>query len=508
AATAPPAAEPCLPLAGGPAPSPACGLDPEQAQAAESRAEALVVRAGPGSGKTRLLVARAGGLIAGGVAPEAVQLVTFTRKAAGELAERLASACPAGGARAGTFHGLGRGIIAQAQGGPPLVLAEDERGQLIAGLAKKAGLKANELANHLTLAKQRLDDPAEPWLRPWFRAYQDALAGAGALDLDDLVRRAAQLLAAEPELAAAWQGRLAHLLVDEYQDVNLAQVGLLQLLKGPATALAAIGDPDQAIYGFRGADRARFNAFSADFPGGARLALVRNYRNPAPVLALAQAIMAAELDPGRPAQTAQVAAGALPVLAALPTAEAEAAWVAERVVELLGGLDSRQVEAGADQGHGFAAKDIAVLYRLHAQAPLLAEALERAGVPVQVAAREPLAETDPLDFKAQRVSLLSMHAAKGLEFPVVFVTGLEEGLLPDQPPERAPADPAEERRLLYVALTRTGQRLFLSRSGRRSLFGQTRQPGPSPFLAGLPEGLLAQAANARRARKHRQLGLF
>ncbi|MFZ5587551.1 MAG: UvrD-helicase domain-containing protein [Thermodesulfobacteriota bacterium] len=506
AAQAPPPAESRLPLAAAPAPS--GGLDPEQAQAAAARHAALVVRAGPGSGKTRLLVARAAELIEDGVPAQAVQLVTFTRKAAGELALRLANACPGGGVRAGTFHGLGREIIAQAQGGPPLVLTEDERQRLVAELARKAGLRAGELASQLSLAKQRLEDPVEPWLRPWFRAYQDALAGAGALDLDDLVRRAAQLLAADPGLAAAWRGRFAHLLVDEYQDVNPAQVGLLRLLKGPGTALAAIGDPDQAIYGFRGADRARFAAFGADFPGAAALALTHNYRNPAPVLALAQAVMAAEPDPGRPAQAARITAGAAPVMAALPTAEAEAAWVAARVVELLGGLDSRQVEAGADQGHGFAARDIAVLYRLHAQAPLLAEALERAGVPVQVAAREPLAETDPLDFKAQRVSLLSMHAAKGLEFPVVFVTGLEEGLLPYQPPEHAPADPAEERRLLYVALTRAGQRLHLSRAGRRSLHGQTRQPGPSPFLAGLPAGLVERAEGGGRGRKHRQLGLF
>ena len=508
AAQAPLPAEPSLPLAG-PGPSPGLALNPEQQAAVEASGAPLIVRAGPGSGKTRLLVARAARFLAAGADPARMQLVTFTRKAAGELAQRLADACPTGAAaRVGTFHSLGREVLTQALGGPPLVIDEDERLGLVAELAQKAGLKAGELAQHLGLAKQRVEDPGEPWLRPWFRAYQEALAQRQALDLDDLVRQAVRCLRDDPELARTWGQRFQHLLVDEYQDLNPAQVEFLRALAGPQCQLAAIGDPDQAIYGFRGADRRLFAAFGQDFPGARVLSLRDNYRNRAPILALASALMTAEPDPGRPQQIARAGDGPLPLLATLPSPEAEADWVARQVVELLGGVDSRQVEAGADQGHGYAARDIAVLYRLHAQAPLLAEALARAGAPFQVAAREPLAETDPLAFKAQRVSLLSMHAAKGLEFPVVFVTGLEEGLLPYLPPERAPADPAEERRLLYVALTRAGERLYLSRATRRALYGQVRHPGPSPLLADLPPGLWSQEAAPRRARKPRQLGLF
>ncbi|MBI5524498.1 MAG: UvrD-helicase domain-containing protein [Desulfarculus sp.] len=484
-------------------------LNDEQRQGVDYRGGHLILRAGPGTGKTRLLVARAASLLGEGLAPERLQLVTFTRKAAAELAERLGAASPEAAAGVGTFHSLGRQVLGQVLDRPLQVLDEEARLALVGRLAKKAGLKAGYLASALTLAKQRMEDPAEPALRPWFRAYQEALEREGVLDLDDLVRRAALALLAQPDLARAWQERLDHLLVDEYQDVNPAQVALIKALCGPATQVAAIGDPDQAIYGFRGAESRLFARFSQDFAGARALALTRNYRSTASILAAAQALISAQPDPTRPNLEAQAGAGPLPLHAHLPSPEAEAQWVAGKVVELLGGLDSRQVEAGEGKtGGGYAAGEVAVLYRLHAQAPIIAEALERAGVPVQVAAQEPLAETDPLDFKAQRVSLLSMHAAKGLEFPVVFVTGLEEGLLPYQPPER-PASPLdEERRLLYVALTRARQRLYLSRATRRSLFGRERQPGLTPYLSEIPYALLQTEHMTIRPRKPRQMGLF
>ena len=511
-AAAPPDPPPSrLPLSTTAAPIAPAGLElnPEQRQGVAYRGGHLILRAGPGTGKTRLLVARAASLLAEGLAPESLQLLTFTRKAASELAERLGALAPAAVATGvGTFHSLGRQVLGQVLSQPLQVLDEDARLALVGRLAKKAGLRAGELASALSLAKQRLEDPAEPGLRPWFRAYQEALECEGLLDLDDLVRRAALALLQEPDLAQAWRGRFAHLLVDEYQDVNAAQVALIKALAGPGAQVAAIGDPDQAIYGFRGADSRLFAGFAQDFPAAQAMALTRNYRNAAPILAAAQALMAAQADPGRSPLLALAGPGPLPVYAELPSAEAEASWVAAKVVELLGGLDSRQVEAGGGTGGTYGAGEVAVLYRLHAQAAPLAEAFERAGVPVQVAAREPLAETDPLDFKAQRVSLLSMHAAKGLEFPVVFVVGLEEGLLPYQPPERPPAPLDEERRLLYVALTRARQRLYLSRARRRSLFGRVYEPGPTPLLASVAPALLEREQMAIHARKPRQINLF
>jgi DNA helicase-2/ATP-dependent DNA helicase PcrA len=298
-------------------------------------------------------------------------------------------------------------------------------------------------------------------------------------------------------------------MVDEYQDVNQAQVALLQGIMGPKTQVTAIGDPDQAIYGFRGADSRYFQNFARDFPGASQMGLEMNYRSTASILAAAQSLIRAAPDPARVLLKPARAGGPHPELCTLPSPRAEAAWVAAKVVDLLGGLDSRQVEAdpGTPEG-GYGARDIAVLYRLHALAGPLREALNQAGVPVQVAAREPLAETDPLDFKAQRVSLLSMHAAKGLEFPVVFLAGLEEGILPYLPPNRPPADPNEERRLLYVAMTRAKERLFLTHSRTRTLFGSSRRPPASPFLKEIDPGLLVSVKPPTQRRAAKQLDLF
>jgi DNA helicase-2/ATP-dependent DNA helicase PcrA len=492
------------------------GLNPEQALAVAHRGGPLLVRAGPGTGKTRVLVQRAMGLVQEGLEPERLLMLTFTRKAAAEMRERLAAGLPAAGAvKVGTFHSLGREILTQALGAPPAVLDEDARLAVIGPLARRLELRPVDLAQALTRAKQTMTPPADPALAAWLADYQALLAGEGLCDLDDLVREAALRLGGDEALARAWRGRFAQVLVDEYQDVNPAQVALLAALGGPDTQFTAIGDPDQAIYGFRGADRRLIASFGQSFPGATVMGLTRNYRSAEPILELAQALMAQDPDPARPRLTALRPGWMKPRFCELASAEAEAQWLAARVVEILGGVDSRQVESsrvaeaaargGATQ---YGAADIAVLYRLHAQAPILQKALERAGVPVQVASREPLAETDPLDFKAQRVSLLTMHAAKGLEFPVVFLAGLEEGLLPYQPPDKPVADLDEERRLLFVAMTRARERLYLCWARERSLFGQARRPGPSPLLASLEPALWDWEKPAGRRRRVRQLGLF
>lgn len=482
-------------------------LNPEQLEAAQYGGGPLLVRAGPGSGKTRMLTHRAARLLETGEDPAGLVLVTFTRKAAAELAQRLALLSGrAALVQTTTFHGLGWQILAQARGSDPRVLSEEERLDLIRPLAKGAGEKPARLAESLSLCKQSIEPPEDPIAASLLQAYQAMLAQFDAFDLDDLVREAALALQANPALAGQWQGRLRHILVDEYQDVNPAQVELLRLLAAGEAVVSAIGDPDQAIYGFRGADKSYFNRFADDFPGAKVGTLSRNYRNSGRIVAASQALLAGDPDPARPAARAMGGEGARITLCDLANPAAEAAWVARKVAELLGGLDSRQVEAGWDGGGDLGARDIAILYRLHALAKPLTEALGELGVPYQAAAEEPMAETEPLDFSAQRVSLLSLHAAKGLEFKAVFIVGLEEGLLPYQPPGKPPADRDEERRLLYVGLTRAERLLFLSRSRRRTLFGETSEPGPSPFLAALPAEHLQKDQPPKR--KPKQLGLF
>lgn len=470
----------------------------------------MIVRAGPGTGKTRLLVQRAMGLLQEGAAPEQILLITFTRKAAGELRERLSAAMPtANKVLATTFHALGRQMLAQANGSDPTIIEDDRRQSIIKRIADQAEMKPAELELAISAHKQRLDDEPAPELAPLWQAYEAALHEYGAVDLDDLVRGAVLALRADDGLAQVWRNRFSHVLVDEYQDVNQVQVALLQALTGPHTQVAVIGDPDQAIYGFRGADRSFFARFARDFSGAAQLELSQNYRSTAPIIAAAQGLMNAEPDALRPDLKALTDRGTMPGIIALPSPEAEARWVAESIAALIGGVDSRQVEGpGRDAFGDYAPRDIAVLYRLHALAPALQRALEKAGVPLQVAGKTPLAETDPLDFKAQRVSLLTMHAAKGLEWPVVFVVGLEQGLLPYLPPGKPPAPAAEERRLLYVAMTRARERLYLSRAARRTLFGETRQPKASPLVEQMPSGLLQIIKPPTRKKKARQMGLF
>ena len=483
------------------------GLDPEQAAAVAHDQGHLVVRAGPGSGKTRVLVSRAAALLAGGLDPARLLLITFTRKAAGEMAQRLAELTPrAAGVRVCTFHALGREILADLPGGPPLLLEPEERQDLVAQVAQDHALTPGDLDLIITRLKQNIDAVPAPQEQPAWQAYQSALAQRQVLDLDDLVRQAVLSLRQDPALAAAWRARFAQILVDEYQDVNPAQVALLHHLVSPAASLMAIGDPDQAIYAFRGADPSRFARFAQDFPGAAQLTLSRNYRSTPAILNAAGDLIAPLADPSRLPPIPMAPPGPRPQYCELAHPEAEARWVAAQVVDLLGGLDSRQIEAGAGEG-AYGAHQIAVLYRLHAQAPVLAKALAQAGVPVQVAAQAPLAETDPLDFKAQRVTLLSMHAAKGLEWPVVFVTGLEQGLLPYEPPNRPPATLDEERRLLFVALTRAREQLFLSRCRRRTLYGQTHNPPPSPLLNSInPQHLQRVLPAPRRAFQMRLFG--
>ncbi|MBF0530518.1 MAG: ATP-binding domain-containing protein, partial [Deltaproteobacteria bacterium] len=147
---------------------------------------------------------------------------------------------------------------------------------------------------------------------------------------------------------------------------------------------------------------------------------------------------------------------------------------------------------------------------LHALARPVAEALTKAGLPFQQAGHDPIRETDGLDFTADRISLLSMHAAKGLEFPAVFIIGLEEDIIPYHPPGKDPADKEEERRLFFVAVTRAKRHLFLTRSEVRTLFGRKFKPKPSPFLNEISTNLktLDSLPKRRPDLKARQFTLF
>lgn len=496
-------------------PGPAAeGLNTAQLAAVEHEGSPLVLIAGPGTGKTKTVVHRIAWLVRRrGVSPRAITAITFTKKAAGELRERLSALLGPDGERvlAGTFHALGQRLL-QAFGGdiglPAAFGVADEEASLalIARALEQApcDLSAKKARERVSWAKAHLVEPedADPEIRAVYTAYEALLREAGLVDFDDLVRLAVRLLEASPAARASAEESARHLFVDEYQDVQLAQYRLVRLLAPAdrAEGLCVVGDPDQAIYGFRGSDPSFFARFADDYPGATSITLGDNYRSPPAVVRAATRVI--ERSPGRPRRplAARAPEGAQVEFFHAATCAAEADRVAAEIERALGGTSLLT----ADGAPSLALEDIAVLFRTSAQAVTLGRALERAGIPYFARGEEsPEPRLEP-----EKVALLTLHASKGLEFPLVIVTGCEDALLPLRLPGLDTADVEEERRLLYVGMTRAKQRLLLTASRRRTLFGRTTDPALTPFLAGLIGPVITDITGRPPTRRPRQLDLF
>jgi DNA helicase II / ATP-dependent DNA helicase PcrA len=560
-------------------------LDPDQRAAAKIVDGPLLIVAGPGTGKTRTLTHRLAHLISErGVPPERCLAVTFSRRAAAEMEERLAVLLPesAGRVLVATFHGLGLTLLREQAGEAGLargfrVATPVERTEIARELSGLSPSKAERLLEEIGRVRCRrvlepddLRGEVSPDLTDRIALYEQALENRDLIDFDDLLFRPLTLLRERPDLADLYRERFRWISIDEYQDVDPLQYALIRLLApaGNLCNLCAIGDPDQSIYGFRGADVGFFLRFQEDWPGARVIHLTRNYRSSRTVVEAAiQAIRPGSLVPDRRLVAMRDGAGERIVVQAAASERAEAELVVHTLERLLGGttsfsFDSGRVGAGDAGDHAeLSFDDVAILYRTEAQAPPLIEALGRAGIPFQKRSHRPLAEqsgvrallpllqqkpggsveasleravldsardltaTDrtallaaaellrPLalrsgndldaflaeaalgseveawDPRAERISLLTLHAAKGLEFPVVFLVGCEDGLLPLTWPGSDP-DLAEERRLFFVGITRAQTRLYLFHSRKRTLRGETRETRPSPFLADLEEALL------------------
>ncbi len=484
--------------------------DEDQEAAVTAPAGPLAIVAGPGSGKTGVLGRRAARLLEGGAVPERILGLTFTRKAAAELSDRLASLAGEAGRRvaSATFHALGLTLLEEWGQGRE-VIDEADRLALIRPLARAEGLRPARAAELISKAKLNAAW-AEAICPPGLlSAYNQALDGVGLYDYDDLVTRPLQMIRAEADLAAELAERFDHVLVDEFQDLNPTQFEWLRALAPePDRSLTAVGDPDQSIYGFTGASPLFFNKLAEDRPQIRVIDLKTSYRCPGPIVAAAAAVIGR--NPGRHLELrAFQPDGARLMWAEFASPLAEAVGIVQEIERLVGGTSHLAMASGElDGANNYTLADIAVLIRLHRQAEPLVEALAKAGLPVQVAAEEPGRETDELEFGAEKVTLLTMHAAKGLEFPVVFLAGVEEGLLPYQPPDGG-ADWEEERRLFYVALTRARERLIITRSKRRSLFGRSYRPAASPFVSEIPGDLVDRLKIAApRPKGHVQPTLF
>jgi DNA helicase II / ATP-dependent DNA helicase PcrA len=510
-------------------------LDPEQRAAATLPDGPALIIAPAGSGKTTTLIARLGVLLSRGIPAERIAVATFNRDAALELTARIAArvvpAVPeAANIEVRTLHALARQVILDRGGGANLV---SDRLPLLRAVLRRAAARAGPQDAPLPDAAA-LDTAISAWKverrAPAHHAlvdeYQALLAARGAVDFDDLVVGAADALEADVALRLRWQSRFSHVCVDEFQDVDAAQLRLVRLLAEPERNLFVVGDDDQTIYAWRLADVRRILTFESAYPGARRVQLATNYRCPAPVVAISRRLIGVNrerfvkrIEPSPSAPSAPESVQAL-------------STVAEGWPDALARLAGH--EAGAE-------RTICFLSRTRAELGPVLLALARAGVPhtcglpvavqaepVQrlVAAARPLAtEQHPfqvllalraghgwrradgaeslgdddhaaldallgwavgfrrldqfLDAHDRAVSrlealrvpdawveLVTVHGAKGREWQTVVVLGMEEERFPNRRALVDAADPQraveEERRLAYVALTRATRRLILA----------------------------------------------
>jgi DNA helicase-2/ATP-dependent DNA helicase PcrA len=370
------------------------GLNPAQRQAVETVDGPVLVIAGAGSGKTRVLTHRLAHLVGHhGVPADRIMAITFTNKAAGEMAARvegLIGARHAERAWVTTFHKTGVRILRREAAALDLrsgftIYDGQDAQRLIARLAKDAGIDEKRLppraiAGAISRAKDELLSAAafreratgwpEDAIAEVYLAYESALRRSHALDLDDLIVRTVELFRAHPDVLARYQQRFTHLMIDEYQDTNRAQYHLVQLLAATNRNLMVVGDPDQGVYSFRGATIRNILDFEADYPDATVIPLTRNYRSTATILAAANAIIANNRARQPKELWTEAEDGPRVVRYHAGDEQDEAAFVV------------RQVEDHVRRGGGL--DDVAVFYRTNAQSRVLEDALMRTAVPYRV----------------------------------------------------------------------------------------------------------------------------
>jgi ATP-dependent DNA helicase UvrD/PcrA len=627
----------------------------------------VLVLAGPGSGKTRVLTHRIAYLIREmGVHPSAIMAVTFTNKAAGEMKARVEHLLgdKLKGTTIGTFHAICARLLRReaehtACRADYLIYDTDDQLSVVTQAINELNLdhkrwKPRPILNAISNAKNELIAPGQFVAQGYageitsrvYGRYQEILVANNARDFDDLLMDMAILFRDHKDILEKYQRFYEYLLVDEFQDTNAAQYALVQMLAAPKNNVFVVGDEDQAIYGFRGADYRNVMQFRRDFPNAKVILLEQNYRSTQIVLDAARAVIDKN-DHRTPKALFTEREGGAPVYVFEAYSEAEEADFVLKTVE-----DLRRKES-------LDYKDFAVMYRTNAQSRALEEACIRESVPYKLVGgvgfykrrevRDLLAylrlvnnpddsvsfnriinvpkrgigkksvedfqawtgkqhmtysqglealvngEASPLnastakkliDFalllrdwralaqggdlvtllddimarigyilhlhessetqdealerdenvrelrgllsenKAQPlnefledialvadvdaikegsnvVTLLTLHSAKGLEYPVVFLTGLEEGLLPHIRSRDEPDGEAEERRLMYVGLTRAMQRVYLSYAFRRLIYGDSTPGMPSRFLADIPPRLM-EGMSAKLLQHHDQ----
>lgn len=373
-------------------------LNKEQEHAVTCPARTIAVVAGPGTGKTRTLAARILYLLEQRkVKPSEITAVTFTNEAARELKERIqreaGSRRRIGRLKTGTFHAICLAFLKE-QGLAFSIVDEKEAREIAGEAAKEAGINitGKKLAAQASMEKSR--GLPEEELSPEVKVYNRLLRERELFDFDDLLLETLRLL--EGKAADGWQKSYAYLFVDEFQDINPLQYRLVKAWNENGRELFVIGDPDQSIYGFRGADARCFARLGDDYPGLETIRLTENYRSTPEIISSALHVISG--NPGH-ARTlhANREEGAIVRLACAESPMGEAIFVAKEINRLAGGIGMLEAhEAAHDQGERKirAFDDIAVLYRTHQDAELLETCLKREGIPYVVAGRESFLQED------------------------------------------------------------------------------------------------------------------
>jgi DNA helicase-2/ATP-dependent DNA helicase PcrA len=494
-------------------------LDPDQRRAAEIAAGAVLILAGPGAGKTRTLTHRIAHLVGEcGVAAAHCLAVTFTRRAAQEMRERLTTLLgdKASGIAMHTFHSLGLSILREYPAAAGLregfrIASEDERVAVLRAAMDLSESKAETLLRTVSKTK-RMQGPMSVETAYGLEIYRRALNARSWIDFDDCVGLSLRALSDHADLARHYRERFRFVSIDEFQDIDEQQYRLIAQLAPAPAHLCVIGDPDQAIYGFRGADASCFARLRRDY-APQEIRLQRNYRSSGTIVAASAQVIAAKDAASSIVRAMQERI----TIHVAPTERAEAEFVVQTIEGLIGGHSFFSIDSGragrANTNLSFA--DFAVLYRTDAQSAPLIEAMARSGIPFRKNGQDVLDPDDrvavdaaPVVTQGEHVSLLTLHAAKGLEFRVVFVLGLEDGILPLRFGGEEPSP--EERRLFYVGMTRAEDHLILTRAQQRRWRGKVQSLPPSPFLQGIESELLkVQRNDALRAKpQDRQLSLF
>ena len=368
-------------------------LNPMQQRAAETFEGPLLILAGAGSGKTRTITARIANLLLHGVPAHSILALTFTNKAAREMRNRIEkeTGSSANEMWIGTFHSvcvriLRRDIDKLGYSRSFTIYDEDDSLRVIKEVLKQLDidektLPPKDVKHAISDAKNRVLSPDE-----WFASsgrdyrsqrlhdvmvrYEERLAVNNALDFDDLILKTLQLFVDHPPVLAYYQNRFRYVHVDEYQDTNRAQYQLVRLLTSQSGNLCVVGDDDQSIYGWRGADIRNILDFEKDYPSAAVIKLEQNYRSSANILDAANQVIAYNESRKEKALWTDAGEGEPIILFGAGDEREEAAWICEQIKHL--------------REKGFSYSDIAVLYRIHAQSRVMEEMLMRSGIPYRI----------------------------------------------------------------------------------------------------------------------------